>query len=104
MKLRAIRQGGEWRETTPLAWKDMRKAAWNLKGTRDATERIETARTAELLTSRLRLIHQWHQGMVSPRTGMLEYLYMPETDTFVRENCPIRDIAPFGILKSWSAF
>lgn len=31
--------------------------------------------------------------MVNPDTGMLEYLYIPESDRFVRENCPIRDIA-----------
>jgi hypothetical protein len=31
--------------------------------------------------------------MVNADTGMLEYLYLPETDTFVREQSPIRDIA-----------
>ena len=83
----------------------MRRAALNLKpGTGDATQRIQTARTAELLTYRLRLIHQWHQGMVNPRTGMLEYLYMPETDTFVRENCPIRDIASIWDLEKVEHF
>jgi hypothetical protein len=83
----------------------MRKAAWNLNlRTRDATHRIETARTTELLNYRLRLIHQWHQGMVNPRTGMLEYLYMPETDTFVRENCPIRDIASIWDLEKLERF
>jgi hypothetical protein len=82
----------------------MRKAAWNLNlGTGGATEGIETG-TAELLTARLRLIHRWHQGMVNPRTGMQEYLYMPETDTFVRENCPIRDIASIWDLEKLERF
>lgn len=31
--------------------------------------------------------------MVNPDTGMLEYLYIPQTDTFIRDKCPIRDIA-----------
>lgn len=31
--------------------------------------------------------------MVNPDTGMFEYLYIPEDDTFVREKSPIRDIA-----------
>jgi hypothetical protein len=83
----------------------MKKAAWNLNlGTWGAPEGIETARTADLLTSRLRLIHRWHQGMVNPRTGMLEYLYMPETDTFVRETCPIRDIAAIWDLERIERF
>jgi hypothetical protein len=83
----------------------MRRAAWNLnRRTRSGTERIETARTAELLTSRLRLIHRWHQDMVNPSTGMLEYLYMPQTDTFVRENCPIRDIAAIWDLERIERF
>jgi hypothetical protein len=42
--------------------------------------------------------------MVNPRTGMLEYLYMPETDTFVRENCPIRDIASIWDLEKLERF
>ena len=50
-------------------------------------------RTAELLRQRLRLIHRWYEGMVNPDTGMFEYLYVPRTDTFVREKSPIRDIA-----------
>jgi hypothetical protein len=84
---------------------EMKKAAWNLTpGTRDATRRTEIARTAERLTYRLRLIHQWHQGMVNPRTGMLEYLYLPETDTFVRENCPIRDIASIWDIERLERF
>jgi hypothetical protein len=83
----------------------MKKMAWNLTpGTRDATGRTESATTAERLTYRLRLIHQWHQGMVNPRTGMLEYLYMPETDTFVRENCPIRDIASIWDIERLERF
>ncbi len=31
--------------------------------------------------------------MVNPDTGLLEYLYLPQTDAFVRERCPIREIA-----------
>ncbi len=31
--------------------------------------------------------------MVNPQHGMLEYLYIPQADRFVCENCPIRDIA-----------
>jgi hypothetical protein len=42
--------------------------------------------------------------MVNPRTGMLEYLYMAETDTFVRENCPIRDIAAIWDLEKLERF
>src|SRR6266487_839477 len=47
----------------------------------------------ELLKLQLELVFNWYQGMVNAETGMLEYLYIPETDRFVRENCPIRDIA-----------
>jgi hypothetical protein len=50
-------------------------------------------KTTELLLKRLELIHRWYQGMVNPDNGMLEYLYVPEDDAFVRENCPVRDIA-----------
>lgn len=49
--------------------------------------------TTELLRQRLELVFDWYRGMVNPNTGMLEYLYSPDTDRFVRENCPIRDIA-----------
>jgi hypothetical protein len=42
--------------------------------------------------------------MVNPSTGMLEYLYMPQTDTFVRENCPIRDIAAIWDLERIERF
>jgi hypothetical protein len=49
--------------------------------------------TAELLTRRLELVYRWYEGMVNPDTGMLEYLYIPQPDTFVREKSPIRDIA-----------
>jgi hypothetical protein len=50
-------------------------------------------KTTQLLRQRLELVFEWYQGMVNPDTGMLEYLYIPESDRFVRENCPIRDIA-----------
>jgi hypothetical protein len=46
-------------------------------------------KTAEVLRQRLEMIYQWHRGMVNPDTGMLEYLYLPQTDAFVRERCPI---------------
>lgn len=49
--------------------------------------------TTESLRQRLELVFDWYRGMVNPDTGMLEYLYLPETDRFVRENCPIRQIA-----------
>ena len=50
-------------------------------------------KTAELLRQRLELVYRWYRGMVNAETGMLEYMYLPETDTFVREQSPIRDIA-----------
>ncbi|HEY7673214.1 MAG TPA: hypothetical protein VIC71_13445 [Gammaproteobacteria bacterium] len=50
-------------------------------------------KTAEVLTQRLRLVYRWYEGMVNPDTGMFEYLYLPQTDAFVREKSPIRDIA-----------
>lgn len=49
-------------------------------------------KTAELLNQRLELIYRWYQGMVHPSTGMLEYTYVPQTNTFIRKKCPIRDI------------
>jgi hypothetical protein len=49
--------------------------------------------TTELLKQRLELVFDWYGRMVNPETGMLEYLYIPQEDHFVRENCPIRDIA-----------
>lgn len=50
-------------------------------------------KTAELLAQRLELVYQWYGGMVNRDTGMFEYLYIPQADTFVREKSPIRDIA-----------
>ncbi|HKQ78029.1 MAG TPA: hypothetical protein VJ810_30305 [Blastocatellia bacterium] len=50
-------------------------------------------KTAEVLRQRLEMIYQWHGGMLNPDTGMLEYLYFPQTGAFVRERCPIREIA-----------
>jgi hypothetical protein len=49
--------------------------------------------TALILRQRLHLIFNWYQHMVNPKSGMLEYLYIPQSDQFVRESCPIRDIA-----------
>jgi hypothetical protein len=60
--------------------------------------------TAELLTERLEQTYRWYQGMVNPETGMLEYLYIPSADAFVRENCPIRDIASVWDVELLSAF
>lgn len=49
--------------------------------------------TATLLRHRLQLVYQWYTGMVNSETGMFEYLYLPQKDTFIREKFPIRDIA-----------
>jgi hypothetical protein len=49
--------------------------------------------TAVILRQRLHLIFDWYRRMVNQKNGMLEYLYVPQTDEFIRENCPIRDIA-----------
>ena len=49
--------------------------------------------TAELLTQRLEMVFRWYEGMVNGRTGFFEYLYLPASDAFVREESPIRDIA-----------
>jgi hypothetical protein len=61
-------------------------------------------KTAELLTQRLELIYRWYQGMVNPDTGMLEYLYLPQTDSFLREKSPIRDIASVWDVEVLSGF
>jgi hypothetical protein len=50
-------------------------------------------KTTELLTQRLELVYRWYEGMVNRDIGMLEYLYIPEDDAFVRQKSPIRDIA-----------
>jgi len=42
--------------------------------------------------------------MVNPDTGMLEYLYFPQTDAFVRERCPIREIASVWDMERVSHF
>jgi hypothetical protein len=49
--------------------------------------------TAELLKQRLVLVYDWYAGMVNRDTGRFEYLYLPPTERFVRESCPIREIA-----------
>jgi len=61
-------------------------------------------KTAEILRQRLEMIYQWHGGMVNPDTGMLEYLYFPQTDAFVRERCPIREIASVWDVERVSHF
>lgn len=49
--------------------------------------------TADLLRHRLELVYRWYAGMVNADTGVLEYLYLPEADTCIREPCLVRDIA-----------
>ncbi|HEY8458977.1 MAG TPA: hypothetical protein VIM99_01280 [Blastocatellia bacterium] len=61
-------------------------------------------RTVEVLRQRLEMIYQWHRGMVNPDTGMLEYLYLPQADAFVRERCPIREIASVWDVERISQF
>src|SRR5438067_574371 len=51
------------------------------------------SKMSDLLRERVALVFNWYQGMENGETGMLEYLYIPQADRFVRENCPIRDIA-----------
>ena len=60
--------------------------------------------TGELLVQRLVLVFRWYQGMVNHNTGMLEYLYVPQDDAFVRENCPIRDIASVWDVELFARF
>jgi hypothetical protein len=61
-------------------------------------------KTAEVLRQRLEMIYRWHGGMVNPDTGMLEYLYFPQTDAFVRERCSIREIASVWDVERVSHF
>jgi hypothetical protein len=61
-------------------------------------------KTGEVLRQRLEMICRWHWGMVNPDTGMLEYLYFPQTDAFVRERCPIREIASVWDVERVSHF
>ena len=61
-------------------------------------------KTAQLLTLRLELAYRWYQGMINADSGMLEYLYLPQADTFIREKCPIRDIASVWDVELLSAF
>src|SRR5262252_4346169 len=53
----------------------------------------KTANMASLLYQRLELIHRWYSGMVHPVTGMLEYKYLPQTNTYIRCKCSIDQIA-----------
>jgi len=48
--------------------------------------------TPALLAQRLKLVYRWYEGMVNAKTGMFEYLYVPETDAFIRRKSPIRDL------------
>ncbi|SEO80952.1 hypothetical protein [Nitrosovibrio sp. Nv6] len=60
--------------------------------------------TAELLAQRLELVYRWYKGMVNPDTKMLEYLYIPQDDQFIREKSPIRDIASVWDVQMLSDF
>jgi len=60
--------------------------------------------TAKFLRQRLELVLDWYRRMVNPDTGMLEYLYIPQADRFVRENCQIRDIASVWDVELLSDF
>ena len=42
--------------------------------------------------------------MVNPDSGMLEYLYFPQTDAFVHEKSPIRDVASIWDVEILSDF
>ena len=53
----------------------------------------KTTNTASLLYQRLELIHRWYRGMVHPVTGMLEYMYHPQTNTYIRRKFSIHQIA-----------
>ncbi|MGH8684832.1 MAG: hypothetical protein ACREUM_05710, partial [Nitrosospira sp.] len=61
-------------------------------------------KTAELLTQRLELVYRWYGDMVNRDTGMFEYLYIPQADTFVHEKSPIRDIASVWDVEMLSDF
>lgn len=41
--------------------------------------------TAAVLWQRLEMVYRWYGSMVNPDTGMLECLYISQTDAFVRE-------------------
>lgn len=60
--------------------------------------------TTELLRQRLELIFRWYQGMVNPASSRLEHLYFPQTDTFEREQCPIRDLGSVWDIELLSGF
>src|SRR3990172_4875684 len=51
----------------------------------------EILRTSDVLVQRLERIYEWYEGMVNRRTGLLEYLYDPPTNTFLRQSSPLRD-------------
>jgi hypothetical protein len=48
--------------------------------------------TSALLAHRLELVYRWYERMVNAKTGMFEYLYVPDTDAFIRRKSPIRDL------------
>jgi hypothetical protein len=61
-------------------------------------------KTGELLRQRLELIYHWYQGMVNPHTGMFEYLYLPQQDSMVQEQCPIRDLGSVWDVELFGEF
>src|ERR1700752_5233871 len=66
--------------------------------------KVMATMTAEVLKERLELVFKWYQGMVNPETGRLEYLYLPESDSFVREDCPIRELGSVWDVELLRAF
>jgi hypothetical protein len=61
-------------------------------------------KTGEFLRQRLELVYDWYQGMVNPKTGMFEYLYLPQQDSMVQEQCPIRDLGSVWDVELLSEF
>ncbi|HEY7193649.1 MAG TPA: hypothetical protein VH439_07905 [Gemmatimonadales bacterium] len=56
------------------------------------------------LTERLRLMFEWYEGMISPRTGRLLYSYEPGNETSSADGSPIRDIAAIWDVELLSRF
>lgn len=61
-------------------------------------------KTAELLRQRLQLVYPWYRGMANPDTGMLKYLYLPQSNNFISEKSPIQDIPSIWDLEMLSYF
>ncbi|MGZ5567276.1 MAG: hypothetical protein ACXWKG_09705 [Limisphaerales bacterium] len=58
----------------------------------------------DLLKQRLALIFEWYKKMIVPGTGRFQYLYLPQTDRFVHEQCPIRDLGTVWDVEVLSSF